>query len=57
MYTAIFSDNNTLINKLNNTSKKTNDLVWNLPLDRYSKDAVKHKLADLSNTGKFRGIL
>jgi len=57
MYTAIFSDNNTLINKLDNTSKKTNDLVWNLPLDRYSKDAVKHKLADLSNTGKFKGIL
>ncbi len=57
MYTAIFSDNNALINKLNNTAQKTNDLVWQLPLDRYSKDAVKHKLADLSNTWKFRWIL
>lgn len=57
MYTGVFSDNKSLINKLDKATLNTNDLVWQLPLDRDIKEAVKHKLADLSNTGKFRGIL
>jgi leucyl aminopeptidase len=50
MYTAIFSDNQNLINKLNKTSIATNDLTRQLPLDKDTKNAVKHNLADLSNT-------
>lgn len=57
MYTWIFSDNQTLINKLKQISQKTNDLTWQLPLDKESKKAVKHNLADLSNTWDLKWIL
>ena len=57
MYTAIFSDNQNLITKLDKTAKKTNDLTRQLPLDKETKKAVKHNLADLSNTWSLKWIL
>ncbi len=57
MYTWIFSDNNKLLSKLYKTAQQTNDLTRALPLDKDIKNAVKHKLADLSNTGNLKWIL
>jgi len=57
MYTGIFSDNNKLIQTFQKNWEETNDLVRHLPLDKYCKEAVKDKKADLQNTSSFNRIL
>ena len=49
MYTWIFTDSQKLIEKFKILWKETNDLVWDLPFDKNTKNAVKHKIADLVN--------
>jgi len=57
MYTWVFSWNEKLIEKFRQSGNRTNDLVWNLPLDKICNEWVKGKLADLNNVSKFDHML
>ena len=57
MYTGIFSGNKNLLNKFQSLWDNVNDLAWPLPLDKDCKEAVKWKMADISNTSKFSWML
>jgi len=56
-YTGIFGFEENLLSKLKKAGEVTNDLVWQLPLDKECLAAVKSDLADLTNTSKLKGIL
>lgn len=46
---AILGNNETLIKKLQNASKKAGEKLWELPLEKEYKDMNKSEVADISN--------
>lgn len=57
MYTWIFWWSQAVLTKLSNLWERINDRVWALPFDFMVKDAIKSKMADISNTSKLSWML
>lgn len=55
MYAGLFSNNDVLSQKLQESGKKVMEKIWPLPMDDGYKDMIKGFHADISNTGDGRG--
>lgn len=54
-YAGVYSDNSALLKDLLEASKRTDDKLWHLPLEKGYKDSIKSKLADLKNLSSAKG--
>jgi len=51
LYAGLFSNNNNLAQQLISSSKKTNELVWKMPLHEHYDSQINSEIADVKNTG------
>ena len=52
---GMYSSDEHLARDLESASKRTDELLWQLPLEESYRDAVKSKIADLKNVGSGKG--
>tara|TARA_B100000579_G_scaffold434368_1_gene455126 strand:+ start:51 stop:1517 length:1467 start_codon:yes stop_codon:yes gene_type:complete len=54
-YAGLFSNDNSLVKKILNSSERTNELVWQLPLDEKFDKLLDCQIADMKNITGTRG--
>lgn len=54
-YAGIFSNNDTLVEKLTITGDKVNEKLWRMPLHKDYDEMIKSDIADVANLGNVRG--
>ena len=52
---GLMTNNEEYANKLKQSSKETNELIWELPLSDDYKDLSKSSIADIANSSNSRG--